>query len=483
MNCSEPIRRNARICPDVAAILRSDGSEVSYAALERLLDALAGRLRDAGLQPGHTAALGTADAHRYLVLLLALARIGVAGAPGSLPPALADIVLSDYPPGSVNHSRVVQLDEVWPAESPARDLPPLAMHPGGGATFLLSPSSGTTSGAPKYVPVSHDLMARRVALRALNPPLPAGTRHCCYVHAFSGYGLVSILRTLWAGCTVVEPELDAGRLAPWLVASRVSHISISPIGLAKILEFLPAHGVACDLRTIEIGGGVLPASTYELAQRRLPAMVITTFGSTETGNVATAPYAAVAGRPGAAGYVLPGVTAEVTDAGDNPLPAGDEGVLRVRGAGVAAGYRGNEAATARVFRGGWVYPNDRAILDGDGLLRVTGRTDDVIVVDGVKVNPQAVEEVLMGLGDLRDAAVFGVDAAGGRTVVCAAVVADAPLDADEFHARCRERLGTRAPAFIMHLKELPRNAMGKVQRSELARMAVEAERSRAVPQG
>jgi acyl-coenzyme A synthetase/AMP-(fatty) acid ligase len=317
-------------------------------------------------------------------------------------------------------------------------------------------------------------MAQRVALRVLGPPLPAGTRHCCFVNPFAGYGLVSVLRTLWTGATAVEPNLQAERMASWLVASRVSHISVSPIGLRKILDALPAAGVACDVRTIEIGGGVLPLPIYELAQTRLPAMVIATFGSTETGNVATAPYAAVAGRPDAAGYVLPGVTVQVVDADDRPLPAGTEGILRVRGLGVATGYRGDDAAAARVFRDGWVYPHDRAILDADGLLRITGRTDDVLVVDGVKLNPRTVEEALLGLADLREAAVFGVTNDEGHTVMCAAVVPNAQLDADVFHARCQERLRGRAPAFVMQLPELPRNAMGKVQRTELVRMALEA---------
>ena len=481
MNCSEPIRRNARILPDAVAIARSDGSTITYAALDRTLDALAHRLREIGLRAGHAVAIVTADGHRYLVTLLALARIGVTGAASNLPPALAEMVLSDQAPGTVNHPRVVQLDALWPAGGLAGDTPPVPMHDDGSAILVLSASSGTTTGAPKVVPVSHDLAARRVALRIMNPPMLAGTRHCCFVSVFAGFGLVAVLRTLWTGFTVIEPNLDAKQLASWLVTSRVSHISISPIGLRKLLNVLPADGFACDVRTIEIGGGVLPMSTYELAQKRLPAMVIATYGSTETGNVATAPFAAVCGRPDAAGYVLPGVTVQVVDADDHPLPAGEEGILRVRGGGTAAGYRGNDAAAARTFRDGWVYTHDRAILDGDGLLRVTGRIDDVIVVDGVKFNPQALEEALMRLADLREVAVFGAHDAKGLTVVCAAIVPNAAIDADEFHARCRERLGRGAPSFIMHMRELPRNAMGKVQRIELARIAGEANRSRRGP--
>lgn len=481
MNCSEPIRRNARISPDAAAIERSDGSIITYATLDRALDALAHRLRDLGLRTGQAASIVTADGHRYLVTLLALARIGVTGAPGDLPQGLAEMVLSDGAPGAINHPRVVQLDDLWPAGGLAGDTPPVPMHTEGSAILIVAPSSGTTTGAHKFVPLSHDVIARRVALRVMNPPMLSGVRHSCFMRPSTMFGLVTALRTLWTGCTAIEPNLHAEQMTAWLVASRVSHISISPIGLRKLLDVLPADGIACDVRTIEIGGGVLPMSTYELAQERLPAMVIATYGSTETGTVASAPFAAVADRPHAAGYVVTGATVQIVDAEDNPLPAGEEGILRVRGGGTAAGYRGNDAAAARVFRDGWVYPHDRAILDSDGLLRVTGRTDDVIVVDGVKLDPQAIEEVLTSLADLREVAVFTAHDDKGLTAVCAAIVPNAPLDANDFHTRCRERLGARAPVFIMHMRELPRNAMGKVQRTELARIAVEANRSRRGP--
>ena len=69
---------------------------------------------------------------------------------------------------------------------------------------------------------------------------------------------------------------------------------------------------------------------------------------------------------------------------------------------------------------------------------------------------------------MREAAVFGVDRATGLPVLCAAVVPSAPMDPQAFHRRCRDKLGPWAPTAIMHVEELPRNEMGKVQRTELA---------------
>ena len=127
-----------------------------------------------------------------------------------------------------------------------------------------------------------------------------------------------------------------------------------------------------------------------------------------------------------------------------------------------------------MFRNGWVYPGDRAVVGADGLLVIAGRTDDVINQGGVKVNPQALEDAIMALGSLREVAVFGVANDAGETSVCAAIVPTVPLDANAFHARVREGLGPRAPVFIMHMESLPRNANGKVLRTELARIARKA---------
>jgi acyl-coenzyme A synthetase/AMP-(fatty) acid ligase len=288
------------------------------------------------------------------------------------------------------------------------------------------------------------------------------------------FGLQRTLRTLWSGCTVVEPNLDGDRMASWLVDSGVTFITLSPIGLRRMLECLPARGVRCALAMIEIGGGLLPPAVEAMVAQRLPAQIVASYGSTETGPMAAAPMAALAGRPGAVGFPYPGVEIEVVDDEDRPLPAGREGFVRMRAAHAASAYMGDAEAGARVFRGGWVYPNDNAVIDADGAVRLLGRTDDVINVNGVKVNPQALEDILMTLADLREAAVFSAPDATGMAVLCAAIVGVAPINGEAFHERCRAKLGRFSPALIMHLQALPRNAMGKVLRTELSRMALAA---------
>jgi acyl-coenzyme A synthetase/AMP-(fatty) acid ligase len=479
MNASEPIRRNARIAPDAPAFELIDGTTISYGVVERTIDALAFRLRALSLVPGQTVALATNDLYRSVLIPLASARIGVATAPIRLPAALTDVAVLDRRMEGNGSARVVALDDLWPADLLAGDAPPpVALHPGGGAVFAYFPSSGTTAKTPKLVPLSHDVIRNRISTRAMAMPGHTGVRHACFVGPPSVFGLARILRTLWSGSVVIEPNIDANQFASWLVSSRVSHLAMLPVQLRTLIEGLPATGVGCDVGTIDVGGGALPLTTYDLARTRLCANIVCSYGSTETGAISSAPMASMVGRPGAAGYPYPGVEVEVVDADDRPVGPGQEGLLRIRSAQIGSAYVGDAEASAKVFRAGWVYPNDIGMIEPDGLLRIIGRNDDAINRDGIKVHPQAIEDVLMTLANLREVAVFGATDSAGLVVVCAAVVPNGPLDSTAFHARCRERLGARAPGFTMQMRELPRNAMGKVLRGELARIALDASRSR-----
>ena len=174
------------------------------------------------------------------------------------------------------------------------------------------------------------------------------------------------------------------------------------------------------------------------------------------------------------GYGYPGVEIEVVGDDDVSLPAGTEGILRVRSAGCARAYVGDPAASADVFKGGWVYPGDRGIMSNDGFLSIRGRAGDVINQGGLKVNPQVVEDVLMSVPEVVDAAAFGVPDPMGIARIWAAVVADEPLDIGAVEALCRERLKHNAPVSILQLDVLPRNDAGKVMRGELRQRVVAA---------
>ena len=482
MNASEPIRRHAQRTPDAIAYVDAHGRTTTYAILERSIDAVAHRIRDLGLVPGQTAALATNNLLTYIVIALALARLGIARGPIMLPAHLTDIAILDRGAQGNDCARTVTPDDLSPADLLARgSVTPVAPHGDGAAILMHCPTSGTT-GRPKFTPISHDLAMRRVDSRALGLEKIAGgrgtaaARQVSYSNASSSYGFSSLLIVLCGGGTVVEPSTDKAGMASWLARSGVNYIVTSPLFLHQLAEMLPAQRGPNSLETIEVGGGVLPANVYELARERMCANIIASYGLTEAGRVAFAPAEVARGNPGVSGYPYPGVEIQIVDEDDRPVPAGQEGIVRIRSEQNASGYLDDPEASAAVFRGDFVYPGDRGVLAPDGLLRLAGRVDEMINTGGAKVSPYPLEAAMMAFGGVREVAVFGAADRAGVVHVCAAIVADRPIDMSAFHVRCRKQFGPNAPVYIMQLRELPRNAEGKIVRSELARIAVEANR-------
>lgn len=479
LNATEPIRRQAALNPGSVAYVTASGTTISYSELDQTIDAVARRVLALGLVPGQTAAIGLGQVYDYLVMALALGRVGIAFAPITLPAHLTDVAIVDRGAPGNGCARVVTIDACWPSAVPAPgSVPAVAVHDAGDAILMLCPSSGTT-GRLKFTPMSHELALRRVDVRAFDHFYGTGDRGigeervATYLGPATAYGFTAMLHALCNGAAVAEPNVDAQRMLKWFEATGVTHLIVSPIMLQRIVDVLPPEWIPNVLVLIEIGGGLVPASLLDAVRQRLCTNLFVTYGTSECGRVARTPAALHLASPGVVGGAVAGAYVEVVDEHDQPVHPGVEGSVRIRGERCATCYVDNPQDTAAVFRNGWVYPGDRGVLAADGVLRIVGREDDIINRGGAKINPMVIEEALMSLGGLREVAVFGVPGAG-FTSICAAIVPEPSFDGSNFLDRCRERLGTSAPVFVMRLHALPRNANGKVLRQELARIAIEA---------
>ena len=145
-----------------------------------------------------------------------------------------------------------------------------------------------------------------------------------------------------------------------------------------------------------------------------------------------------------------------------------EGELVVRGPNVFAGYWRNEEATAAAFADGWLLTGDIAARDDEGDYRIVGRLKELVISGGENVYPAELESVLHEHPAVAEAAVVGVpDERWGEACVAFVVLAEEATE-DELLVFCRERLaGFKVPREVRFVDELPRNAMGKVVKSEL----------------
>ena len=124
--------------------------------------------------------------------------------------------------------------------------------------------------------------------------------------------------------------------------------------------------------------------------------------------------------------------------------------------------------TAGAFRDGWLLTGDIAERDDEGNYRILGRLKDMIVSGGENVYPAEIEAVLHDHPAVADAAVVGVADERWGEACAAFVVAESPVSDDELREHCRERLARfKVPKSFTFMDELPRNSMGKIQKSEL----------------
>jgi malonyl-CoA/methylmalonyl-CoA synthetase len=165
------------------------------------------------------------------------------------------------------------------------------------------------------------------------------------------------------------------------------------------------------------------------------------------------------------GFPLPGISVRIVNAEGVEIARAETGELLVRGPNVFSGYWRNPEATANAFVDGWFKTGDLGERSADGYYTLHGRRTDLIISGGFNIYPREIEEVLLEIAGIREAAVVGVADGRRGELPVAYVVADALIDSAELEATCRRMLASfKVPRRFVQVEALPRNAMGKVQK-------------------
>ncbi|MDP2696836.1 malonyl-CoA synthase [Thalassospira sp.] len=228
--------------------------------------------------------------------------------------------------------------------------------------------------------------------------------------------------------------------------------------------------VAANMRLFVSGSAPLLAETHDQFFDRTGHKILERYGMTETCMNTSNPLDGER-RPGAVGPTLPGIEARVCDKDGNILPAGEIGVLEVRGPNVFKGYWQMPEKTASEFRtDGFFITGDLATIGEDGYITIVGRDKDLIISGGFNVYPKEVEEIIGDYDEVEEVAVFGLPHPDFGEAVAAVIVPakGSTPDVEAIIKRTQDKLAKfKVPKRIWTLKELPRNTMGKVQKAEL----------------
>jgi long-chain acyl-CoA synthetase len=233
-----------------------------------------------------------------------------------------------------------------------------------------------------------------------------------------------------------------------------------------------------NVRVIISGGGQLLPSVWEAFDRRYHIPVANSYGLSETivigsGTTTLPEYPHLTKGYQSVGVAVGYTELRIVDAGDpeNELSSGENGEIALRGPAVAKGYWNLPGATREVFRhDGWFLTGDIGNLDDDGILCITDRKKDMIIMSGWKIYPTEVENVIIQHPAVMDVAVFGIpDERKGEVPVAALVLRPGfTLSESELEAYCRDHLaGYKIPRRLVITDALPRVHGWKLLRRDL----------------
>jgi malonyl-CoA/methylmalonyl-CoA synthetase len=232
------------------------------------------------------------------------------------------------------------------------------------------------------------------------------------------------------------------------------------------------RGLCAHMRLFISGSAPLSPATHAEWRERTGTAILERYGMTETNMITSNPYDGER-RAGTVGMPLPGVEVRVTGADGLPVAEGEAGAIEVRGPNVFGGYWRMPEQTAKEFRDGWFITGDLGAFDADGYLSIMGRAKDLVITGGLNVYPAEVEAALDDLPGVAASAVIGVPHPdfGEAVVACVVPVAGATLAEGAVREALRARLAAfKIPKRVLVMADLPRNAMGKVQKAELRRV-------------
>jgi len=471
------------------------GRVVTYLELALRANEWRGRLARLGVAPGDRVGLLITDPVDFAMTFVSLLANGIWVAP--LDPALGDMhgraldarLTSLHLRGVVSDREApedVRLDWIAlsPEGAPYSSTVKLTFGRVADSGGIVLASSGTT-GAPKVVLLANRQILHAATLIARHNGLNATSRGfnplpLWHINA----EVVAVLSSLVAGSSIVLDD-HFHRTDFWATVDRVgaTWINAVPAIIARLATLREGEAVPSRVQFVRSASAPLAPSVLERFERATGLAVIETYGMTEAASQICANPLAGPRKVGSVGRPI-GVELRIrpTDDGDDDGDDPVVGEVEIRGPSVIEQYESDEL-NDRFDGEGWLRTGDLGYLDADGYLFLVGRRDDVINRSGEKIFPREIEEVVLSLKGVGNAAVIAMaDEVFGQVPVLyvqahASVNLLVEGELDSLIGGVRDALTatfdrSRRPVEIVIIEQMPLHATGKIQKKSLTSEAV-----------
>jgi len=456
------------VAPDRQFLVSSDGTEVTYRAIERRAGQLAAVLHDRGVRPGERVLAQVTKSIDNVALYLASLQLGAVYVPLNTAYTAHEV---EFFVNDAEPALVVDDDELARLGVEADSATPMSTCTPRLADDLAAMvyTSGTT-GRSKGAMLTHGNLASNALTLHGAWRFTPGDVLLHILPIYHVHGLFVALHTAMLNASTV---LFCERFDVDAVLELLPEASVMmgvPTHYIRLLDDPRLTSEHCtNMRLFTSGSAPMTAQVHDAFTARTGHRILERYGMSETGMITSNPYDGdrVAGT---VGFPLPGVRIRlVTDSGDVCGP-GDVGTVQVQGPNVFAGYWKLPEKTEAEHRDGWFVTGDVGTLDEDGRLTLEGRSGDMIISGGLNVYPREIEMLIDDAPDVAESAVVGLPDSdlGERVEAFVVPCGSGSVDTADLEERLRERLaGFKVPKAIHIIDALPRNSMGKVQKFAL----------------
>lgn len=480
-NITFDLIEHARTRPEATALIRH-GQDIGYGELDAMVWRVAQYLHDQGVRSGQVVAL-TFQSEFFLALsLLALIRLGATtltirksatpyeinqwvsvAHPSFTLSDVAGLLHGSHPTIAFNTAHMNAITHV--------NFKILCAHPE--ALLAIHLGSGST-GRAKLIPQTHAHMQARFELGNTTTTLSAESRTLC-MSSLEFTGIQSrFLHAIHLGASHFVN--DCPKELPFqevLARNRINTLRLSVFHTELLLrnQLEKRTPQFSGIKTVSIGGSIISASIRDQIRTHICENLHVTYGTNEFGPISIATPAAVFDVEATVGRPLHGVTLEIVDEADQIVPIGQSGHVRVKSPASSERYFDDPEQTLRVFKNGWFYPGDMGKMTPNGELIHLGRSDQMMIYNGINIFPAEIETCMLDHPDVNDVVAFPMQHEVHQQVpVCAVALhsgVGAGLPPEALIDFARSRLGFKAPKLVFIVNHIPRTDMGKLIRPEL----------------
>ena len=482
--------------PAAPCMILPDRRVWTYGDVERASGRMANLIAALGLRPGDRVAAQVEKTPEALVLYLASIRAGMIFL--ALNPAYQrhelEYFLNDAKPGlfvcrpqmraradelagQTGVPHVLELDDAGrgsliAAATPHRD--DFATVPRTAADLAAILYTSGTTGRSKGAMLSHGNLAHNAQTLHAYWHFQPGDVLLHMLPTFHVHGLfVACHTTLLNGSAMFfEPKFDAVRAMKLLPESTVM-MGVPTFYVRLLHEPSFARETCRNIRLFVSGSAPLLKETFDEFKSRTGHTILERYGMTEGGMFTSNPYDGER-RGGTVGFPLPGTALRIVGADGTAVKTGAVGSIQVKGENVFVGYWGMPEKTKEEFTAdGFFITGDMGCRDADFYVTISGRSKDLVITGGLNVYPKEIEELIDAMSGVVESAVIGLPHPDFGEAVTAVVVrqknaAGAALTESGIIAAIKDKLANfKVPKWVYLVDELPRNAMGKVQKNIL----------------